>query len=173
MMIINIPAHKLLRFIVIVFTVGAVNLPVVGSALELKNDESAPIVDQITAKVLGEIESALRAKASDIPAIARRIASPVDEDKTANRLTSSAELVRLLEGENTKTVQLKLAVEPTLLKATNDIEITVLAFFSVSGSKLHSGMLTLQIIQPVSDQDVIKCAVRLGHVTFSTSALVE
>ena len=170
MMSITLHTHKLFRFIVLVLNVGLVNFPVVGSALEIKKDESMPVVDQITAKVL---ESALRTKASDIPAIARRIAIPVDGGKTANRLKSAAELVRLLEGEDTKAVRLKLAIEPTLLKTSNDIEITVLAFFSVSGRKLHSGMLTLQIIQPVTDQDVIKCEVRLGQITFSTSALVE
>jgi hypothetical protein len=173
MMSITLHTHKLFRFIVLVLNVGLVNFPVVGSALEIKKDESMPVVDQITAKVLEEIESALRTKASDIPAIARRIAIPVDGGKTANRLKSAAELVRLLEGEDTKAVRLKLAIEPTLLKTSNDIEITVLAFFSVSGRKLHSGMLTLQIIQPVTDQDVIKCEVRLGQITFSTSALVE
>lgn len=158
-----------IKFIVALFiAIGAFAL-----AFEVKRDASVPVLDQIVTGVLSEVEAALNAEASEIPTIVARFASPVDRDNAARRMKQAADFVRASRENANVPCKIQLAAPPMLMRTSNDLEITGLVFFSMTGSKLKSGVITLQVIQPIISEETITCGVRLGQITFSPSALAD
>lgn len=146
-----------------------------GAAAEFNSTNNSVLLDQFVDYTIGELSKAIRGDESEMIACAKRIDDGANQDLTLKRVRFLKSILTALEGDNLGQVQLKRHSSPMVIRTSDDFEITILVFFSVSGKRVHSGIMTMQVIHPRANQEGTKFegGLRLGHIGVSEAGVVE